>query len=164
MDPPAGNLDALSQDLGVYYEPTPWSQWIFSFVFIFGPLFAYYPQYMLLSRGLGEAFSSVISLVLLTSNICRLFFWLGERFDNTLVYQSIVMIFVQLALVEVVTRVRSKRIHTAQRSAFGASWRSLHCSRSSMLSLADAVRDLRRFWNWDSFSAYRMSCRKFSVC
>jgi hypothetical protein len=71
----------------VYYEPTPYASILFSLIFVFGPVFAYWPQYLLLARGTGEAFSSVISLVLLTSNITRLFFWLGERFDTTLVYQ-----------------------------------------------------------------------------
>lgn len=50
--------------------------------------------------------SAGVSLVLLVSNIHRVQFWFGKGFSLVLLYQSIVMISVQLALLELACRLR----------------------------------------------------------
>lgn len=45
------------------------------------------PQYKEIQSGKGDAFSPLICLVLLLANSLRIFYRLGEVFDDVLVYQ-----------------------------------------------------------------------------
>eukprot|EP00736_Rhodelphis_marinus_P007697 Rmarinus@m.7461 len=73
---------------------------------IFGPSLAFLPQYLQIKESKNASgYSSTISLILVSANVVRLFFWLYKRFSNVLLYQSIVTIVAQLTLMELVTRV-----------------------------------------------------------
>jgi len=115
----------------------------FAVVFVLGAIPAYLPQYLEIRKGSGEAFSTLVSFVLLLSNILRLFFWIGKRFELVLVYQSIVMLVVQLAMLEVCTRVRS--------------------SRSKQKPKLFTDFDWRHFWNWDDIASYILCMLVISV-
>lgn len=78
-----------------------------SIFLIIGPIVGYIPQYYeILSTRNVEGFSTMVSFILLISNIIRILFWILKRFDITLLYQSIVMIVAQIALLELITRIR----------------------------------------------------------
>jgi len=72
---------------------------------IFGPVLGYIPQYLTIKSSKNtQGFSLLVPLILLTANVTRIFYWYGKRFDVTLLYQSIVMIIAQMALVELIVR------------------------------------------------------------
>eukprot|EP00741_Cyanophora_paradoxa_P011747 tig00020563_g11351.t1 len=103
---------------------------------VFGQIVGYIPQYKTIkdTKNTG-GFSLFVSFVLVIANICRLFFWYGKRFEMTLVYQSIVMIIMQLALVELVVRCRRARGPAAEKAV---------------------IWDMKfsNFWAWDDFTSY----------
>ncbi|KAG2218872.1 hypothetical protein INT45_003939 [Circinella minor] len=78
-----------------------------SIAMVLGPIVGYVDQYFIIRRKQSSAgFSSVTCGVLLIANILRIFFWLGKRFDETLLVQSVAMILAQLVLLEIVVRFR----------------------------------------------------------
>lgn len=77
---------------------------------IFGPILGYIPQYGEISRTHNtEGFSTLVCFILIASNILRAFFWILKRFELTLLFQSLVMIVAQLALLELIVRLNLKR-------------------------------------------------------
>jgi len=68
-------------------------------ILIFGPNIAYISQISKFRKlNSSQGFSKKICLLILIANILRIFFWIGKRFDITLLYQSIVAIIMQLFL------------------------------------------------------------------
>jgi len=112
------------------------------FFLVFGAVFAYLPQYVSIKGGKGEAFSTFVCFVLLTSNVLRLFFRIGNPFSEVLVYQSVVMILLQTAMLEAC--VNSRRT-----------------AKAPVRILADM--DIRHFWAWDSFLSYIAFLASFSA-
>ncbi|KAH9815361.1 hypothetical protein DFH28DRAFT_1082229 [Melampsora americana] len=70
-----------------------------------GPPLVYLDQYIsILKRRNSDGFSREICGVLLISNITRIFYWFGERFEIGLLIQSILMILTQLILLQICLR------------------------------------------------------------
>ena len=71
----------------------------FDILMIFAPIIGYIAQLQKIKVAKSsEGFSKKIILILLVSNIFRIFFWFGKRFAVPLLLQSIVMIIMQLVL------------------------------------------------------------------
>jgi len=72
---------------------------VFDIFMIIAPTFGYFAQ-ILTFRSLqtSKGFSKTISLILIVSNILRIFFWFGKRFYWALLAQSIAMILMQIYL------------------------------------------------------------------
>jgi len=104
--------------------------------FIFGPTSGYYFQYKLIkdTESLGT-FSIDVCAILIFSNLLRILFWCCKRFDDALLYQSIVMIAVQLLLLRECIRVKSK---------------------SFPITKFDMSKKFKvdNFWRWDDFRSY----------
>ncbi|KAG0267045.1 hypothetical protein DFQ27_009191 [Actinomortierella ambigua] len=84
-------------------EPEPWN--LIRIAMVIGPVTGYFHQYYTMNKmKTSMGFSSVTCGVLIVSSIIRVFFWIGEPFDMALLYQSILMIMVQLALLELCVR------------------------------------------------------------
>eukprot|EP00276_Gloeochaete_wittrockiana_P002606 CAMPEP_0184672768 /NCGR_PEP_ID=MMETSP0308-20130426/86296_1 /TAXON_ID=38269 /ORGANISM="Gloeochaete witrockiana, Strain SAG 46.84" /LENGTH=227 /DNA_ID=CAMNT_0027120155 /DNA_START=118 /DNA_END=801 /DNA_ORIENTATION=- len=78
---------------------------------VFGPIVGYIPQYSTIrSSKNAQGFSLTVSLILLTANVTRLFYWYEKRFDDTLLYQSVVMIIAQMTLVELIVECRRLKV------------------------------------------------------
>ena len=74
-------------------------EWSTAICMVFGPVIGYVDQYQkTLSTRSTEGFSHKVCGVLLVSNMLRILFWIGKRFDSVLLWQSIVMILAQLIL------------------------------------------------------------------
>ncbi|KYQ99889.1 hypothetical protein DLAC_03852 [Tieghemostelium lacteum] len=113
-----------------------------SLVFIFAPVAAYIPQYRDIQRTSNcDGFSSKVCLILLLSNILRCFFWLGKQFDNTLLYQSIIMIIAQIIMLHLCVSIKSKD---------SLMNRSKKINRQQISSSFFE----QPFWEWDSFFPY----------
>jgi len=108
--------------------------------FALGPIVGYVPQWWLIRQTGTEGLSTKVCLMLLLSNITRVFFWFGKRFDSTLLYQALIMIIVQLLLLEALVNVKSKK-----RCNLGGPRRE------------DTVWDTSKFWDWNDFSPYIQS-------
>ncbi|RHZ64115.1 hypothetical protein Glove_326g182 [Diversispora epigaea] len=98
------------------------------FCMVVGPVLGYFDQIVKFRRAKSSMGFSLDTIgVLLTSNIIRIFFWIGKEFDKTLFYQSILMIVVQLFLLYECLRFRYPISPTPNR---------------------------RWFWNWYSYTSY----------
>ncbi|CAO3625563.1 unnamed protein product [Cunninghamella echinulata] len=103
---------------------------------IVGPVVGYIDQYrIILQKESSAGFNAKTCAILLFANILRIFFWLGKRFDTTLLIQSIVMIIAQLILLQVVLKYRHDPSPTTLYSNLGPEARS--SSTSSLSSLLD---------------------------
>lgn len=77
---------------------------------IFGPIAGYIPQYMQIKATDNPAgFSTLVCFILIVSNILRVFFWMLKGFELSLLFQSIVMIFAQLILLELIVGIKLRR-------------------------------------------------------
>ncbi|KAF0391996.1 PQ-loop protein [Gigaspora margarita] len=105
---------------------------ILGILMTFGPVLGYIDQIMKF-RATKSSFGFSLDTpgILLISSIIRVFFWIGKRFDIVLLYQSIVMIIVQI-------------------------WLLYECIRYRIPTLSIHNRK-RWFWNWRSFRPY-MAC------
>lgn len=104
-------------------------------IMIFGSVIGYVDQYrVILQEKNSEAFSKLISLILMLSNILRIFFWFGKRFDNVLLYQSLVMIVAQFVMLHVCCKYPSSSQKVAK-------------------SLLEEV-STNYFWNWPDMISY----------
>jgi uncharacterized protein with PQ loop repeat len=98
------------------------------------PVAGYIPQYQSIKKTKNAAgFSTFVSLILFISNILRLFFWIGKRFELYLVFQSIFMIIAQLFMMNAC--VSAAQADGKRRKRF-------------------IEFDPSSFWNWRSFSDY----------
>jgi hypothetical protein len=83
------------------------SEVLFALGMVFGPVSGYVDQYFIFKRTKDSGgFSIVTCGILLICNILRVYFWVGSRFDNVLLIQSLVMIAFQLILLHSVVRYR----------------------------------------------------------
>ncbi|CAI2172461.1 18729_t:CDS:2 [Funneliformis geosporum] len=95
---------------------------------VIGPVLGYFDQ---IKKFRETKSSSGYSLdttgILLVSSIIRVYFWIGKKFDTVLLYQSLLMISVQLVLLYECLRFRYPIIPTSNR---------------------------RWFWNWYTYKSY----------
>ena len=95
------------------------------------PVIPYFAQVNTFNQNKSsKGFSIKISLFILSANILRIFFWFGERFNISLLFQSVLMIIAQLYLVKVYVEYSEKNIY-AKKDNF-----------------------LRDFWDWDKDTNY----------
>jgi len=119
--------------------------WLGSLLMIFGPVVGYIPQYIKIQRtGSSEGFSTFVSLILFVSNILRLFFWIGKRYEVTLVWQSVIMILAQILLLDVC-------VWTENLNNLGRKRRRLR---------EFFIQD---FWNWGDLADYMTFLGIFSI-
>merc|ERR1712000_335959 len=104
------------------------------------PAVGYAFQYRRISLEKRDTFSTHVSLLLILGNVLRLvFFWLAP-FDATFAVQSVVMVAVQQAMIELITRVRREQ-------------RML--PSTLFLRISFRWKNLQRyFWQWDDFMSY----------
>ncbi|OZJ03496.1 hypothetical protein BZG36_04015 [Bifiguratus adelaidae] len=157
---------------------------------VVGPVVGYVDQYFIMRRtrtsegfNIATCGARYISLVCNTSlySIVRIFFWLGKRFDTTLLFQSIVMIAVQFVLLEAVIRHRPTGYQPLQvptspiRHHHTFSDTSSAHSQESDASSIDFTPEYpptskrtwrtwaSRFWAWNAFSDYLLFLGLFTA-
>lgn len=124
--------------MGVMDVLSSFANILFSIAFIFGPTSGYYFQYKLVKRtGSLGSFSTDVCAILIFSNILRIFFWFCQKFDIALLFQSIVMLIVQLLLLKECIEVKPKRFfnNKAEEDEFDK-------------------YSLTNFWRWDDYRTY----------
>ncbi|KAI8071004.1 hypothetical protein BC940DRAFT_317395 [Gongronella butleri] len=145
---------------------------------VVGPILGYFDQARLIIQSKSSAgFNAKTCAILLFANILRIFFWLGKRFDVTLLLQSIVMIVAQLVLLYIVFRYRQCGVYTNLGDVSPSSM-SLDEQLEAELQQQDglppqllsddsdgshgaraplparALRWCKQFWAWDSYLDY----------
>ncbi|ORZ03730.1 hypothetical protein BCR43DRAFT_483871 [Syncephalastrum racemosum] len=147
----------------------PW--WLLSTAMVVGPIVGYIHQYFIIRKTKSSAgFNSITCAILLFANILRVFFWLGKRFDNTLLAQSIVMILAQLVLLEIVVRYRHDpspmTLYANIRESFSSSSIQDDEDNEGLLTSEEDGHDrqhpyrrclggcLGRLWNWEHYLSY----------
>ena len=93
------------------------------FGMVFAPCIGYILQTKeMITSGSAEGFSPYVSFILVVSNLIRVFWWHAERFDETLLYASIVMLACQMVLIFFWVKVKSLKDPKFQQSLWY--WRS----------------------------------------
>ncbi|KAL9657981.1 hypothetical protein ABK040_016631 [Willaertia magna] len=108
---------------------------------IIAPTIGYVDQFREINkRKSNAAFSKFISLILLVANILRIFFWMWKRFEDTLLYQSIVMIICQFLMLWI-------------------------CSRYPKSNESGTLfsKPIESFWNWIDFESYCFAMLFFTL-
>ena len=101
-------------------------RWASDVGMVFLPIVGYVPQYIDIMRSKSsEGFSSHVSLILLVSNILRIYFRIGKTYPSALLMQSLVMIAAQMLLLHRICAYsppahRGKRFSLVDWSAFWA--------------------------------------------
>lgn len=123
---------------------------IIPIVLVVGPVIGYIPQYREIQATRNfRAFSPLVSLILLVSNILRIFFWVEKRFEIALLLQSVVMIAAQLLLLELIVRLRR------------------HSNRVAYIPTRESYSffgiKFGQFWQWDDYRKYVLALGVFSA-
>jgi len=109
---------------------------LYAITFILFPLIGYIHQYVKIQRlKNSDGFSKVVSLILISSFIIRVFYWIGERFSVTILIQSLCGIIMQIVLLNICLKYDSKKL---------IKYNNPFCS-------------IYYFWNWGKFSYYLIS-------
>ena len=111
---------------------------------VFAPVIGYVDQYKMITKEKSsDAFSKLVSLILMLANVLRVFFWIGKRFEVVMLYQSLVMVVAQFIMLHVCVRYPS----TSQKQA-----------RPLLKSFS-----LSYFWNWPDLQSYAVFIGGFSA-
>ena len=98
------------------------------------PSVGYIHQYMkIVFLQKTEGFSKLVSFILIMSYIFRIFFWIGQHFEKSILFNAIFGILIQLLLLRVCLKYDTK---LQKNKSF---WKFI---------------DLKEFWNWPFFSDY----------
>ncbi|CAD8134519.1 unnamed protein product [Paramecium octaurelia] len=104
--------------------------------FVLGPLIGYVAQYQLIkSQKSVGSFSIDVCAILLFANLLRIVFWYEKRFENALLYQSILMIMMQIELLRSCLTIMNKSVLKAKPDSFFDS-------------------PLNKFWRWSQLNSY----------
>jgi uncharacterized protein with PQ loop repeat len=85
----------------------------------------------------SKGFSKFLSFIILIANILRIFFWVGKRFPLPLLYQSILLIFMQIIVLRECLKYSST--NNNDNKIFGQKEKS---------SKQILILDFKNFWNW----------------
>ncbi|CAD8054122.1 unnamed protein product [Paramecium primaurelia] len=104
--------------------------------FVLGPLIGYVAQYSLIKqqKSVGS-FSIDVCAILLFANLLRIVFWYNKRFENALLYQSILMIMMQVELLRLCLTIISNSVYKIKPVSF-------------------FNNPLNKFWRWSQLNSY----------
>jgi len=117
---------------------------IVEFVYAISPVIAYLPQYFTITNGSSSGFSSVTCLLLLLSNILRILWYPFHHFKTTLLWQSLIMIVIQILLLSAVVKTKNPNSFLVDNS--------IHNSHQTYTYRINTW--LHNFWSWDSINQY----------
>jgi hypothetical protein len=86
----------------------------------------------IIAAGNADAFSTLVSLILIVSSTLRIAFWVGARYETVVLIQAFATVITQLLMLRVVTRVNEAK-RTA--GAAASSRRVLYCICSADIAL-----------------------------
>ncbi len=141
---------------------------------VVGPSLGFFPHLrnlfsadLVLSLTSANGLSPLVPLVLLTSNIIRVGYWLHSRFEPALLAQSVLMVAVQTVLIFKAVRVRrcSQRSARAGGSMEGPSSMNVAptAASSSQASLYFPPNFFAHFWEWEAEQPYVAFVAVFSA-
>ena len=123
----------------------------FDFGFIILPSTGFIAQYLKIKSIKNSAgFSKFISFALMMAYIFRIYFWLGKKFEVTLVYQSIFGIIIQLILLELCVKYMKKENYNSDNNEFNSNNNINTNSEINFLKFFS----YKNFWNWNLFLDY----------
>ncbi|CAK5056435.1 unnamed protein product [Meloidogyne enterolobii] len=88
-----------------------------SFIVIGGAIPYVFQYAEIYQRKSAAGFSLLVCLALCIANILRIEFWFGKQFETPLLVQSIVMLLVMVAMLEISVRMNRRLIPSYQRSS-----------------------------------------------
>ncbi|XP_074603478.1 solute carrier family 66 member 2 isoform X2 [Brevipalpus obovatus] len=135
-----------------------------SLFLMFGGALPYIPQYLEISeKNDAEGFSMLVCFILLIANITRIFYWIGQRYNVVLLYQSFIMIFVMFAMIEICVRVKQRTTLVPSKNRF-----FFDSQNQTKVKPEPNVRrfldfDMKYFWDWTDFISYLEFTASYTV-
>lgn len=78
---------------------------------VIGPILGYIPQYLEIRKTNHTGkFSTIVCFILLTCNSLRIIWYFLVHYQKTLLIQSVVMIMAQIALLELIVRLKRRKL------------------------------------------------------
>ncbi|KAL3074968.1 hypothetical protein niasHS_014413 [Heterodera schachtii] len=113
---------------------------------VLGGAIPYVFQYVEIYRRKSAAgFSLLVCLALCIANILRIEFWIGKRFELPLLVQSVIMLVVMVAMLEISVRMNRRVVPITARTSV---WNGEFCNA---------------FWKWNDLSSYIFALAMFTV-
>jgi solute carrier family 66, member 2 len=94
----------------------------------------------------SEGFSKFLSFILLIANILRIFFWVGKRFTIALLFQSILMVIMQMILLKECLKYSNHDKNKDKEKSMGNNLVSI--TTNPYLYKPIVFWDMKNFWNW----------------
>ena len=115
---------------------------------IFAPCIGYMTQALKFkNKKSSTGFSLCICLVLIISNVLRIYFWFGRQFTVVLLFQSLIVILSQMYLIKVY--LDYKEFHIAEKIE--------EEKKSYIRKIVEDLGNLDKFWKWDEFVPFLIS-------
>jgi hypothetical protein len=114
----------------------------------------------------SEGFSKFLSFILLMANILRIFFWFGKKFPTPLLYQSILMIIMQLFLLKECLKYANNPGNGTHNNKNNSKHNSgiVTIPTNPYLHNPIILWDVKSFWNWPYLLDYAYFLCLFSLC
>ncbi|KAK4474532.1 hypothetical protein MN116_001678 [Schistosoma mekongi] len=131
-----------------------------SLLYVFGGAVPYVPQYIQIRKSQSiKGFSSYVCLVILISNILRIWFWFVQPYPAALLSQSFVMITTMLILMRTITQLSSIKRSLSMPCTVGI--RTVETVNWNIGRFRDIW--FHKFWKWTYFSSYLLFLCSFTL-
>lgn len=92
----------------------------------------------------SEGFSKFLSFILIISNVLRIFFWFGKKFEIALLFQSILMIIMQFVLI----RECLKYSNIENKQSNENNFKDVKLGLKQFIINPTDIWEIKNFWNW----------------
>jgi hypothetical protein len=99
----------------------------------------------------SQGFSKLLTFSIITSNILRIYFWIGKRFALALLFQSIMSAIMQLFLINECLKYSNNSITKNKKEIVIEDLKSM---RSINQHKPISIMELKTFWNWPHLVDY----------
>jgi solute carrier family 66, member 2 len=148
----------------MFYEDPTFSYYfmrVFNVLMVIAPNIGFIAQIFKFRKSKSsEGFSKFLSLTILTSNVLRIYFWLGKRFAIPLLLQSIVSVFMQMTLMNQCLKYSNLNTHIKENNSdiknskteveIKETTQDDSNNNNNKISIRKPflILDLKNFWNW----------------
>jgi hypothetical protein len=135
---------------------------VFDILMIFAPNIGFIAQILKFRKmKSSQGFSKLMTFTILTSNVLRIFFWIGKRFALALLFQSLMSVVMQLFLLNECLKFSSPNVKTKKEITFEDM--KILTKETNNLYRPISILDLENFWDWPHLVDYVYIIMLFSL-
>ena len=129
---------------------------VFDVLMVFAPNIGFIAQIIKFRKmKSSQGFSKLLTFTIQTSNILRIFFWIGKRFALPLLFQSIMSVFMQMYLIHECLKYPNTNANTKKELGMvGIDDSKTFPHHLTNFHRPISILDLKNFWNWPHLVDY----------